>query len=241
MAFLEYLTERGLTGSTKRRKMEAAKTFFQWLHRTGRIVENPLSDFDEMPKAEERTMRVLSEQEYRTLRDVVRSRWRKSAVRDYAIVELTLQTGLRISEVCHLRVEEVTFGTKTTVGHIAVRQSKGKRDRIITLNPVAEHAIKAYLKVRPRTDCSHLFLSNRGGSCRPQVLHGVFKNYLKKAGIQDASFHTLRHTFATHSLKKGSNILVIQEALGHRSLTTTQKYVHFIREKMDEDLTKHAL
>ena len=64
---------------------------------------------------------------------------------------------------------------------------------------------------------------------------------MEKAGINNASFHSLRHTFATHSLKRNTNIIVVQEALGHKSLTTTQKYTHFLREMMDEQLTRNAL
>ena len=240
--FLAFLTHKGLRGNTKRRKMEAVKTFYQVMHRMGQLRENPAAGFRDMPKTEDGNMRVLTEMEYRTLRDVVRGSRRRSGIRDYSILEMALQTGLRVSEICSLTRDDVGFSTKSTVGHVRVRKGKGGKERMVTLNQAAEDALRAYLKVRPKdTGNQEIFLNNRLKPCNPVVISGVFKRYMEKAKIDDASFHTLRHTFATHSLRKGSNIIVVQEALGHKSLTTTQKYVHFLRELMDKQLTKNAL
>jgi site-specific recombinase XerD len=242
LRFLEHMTMKELKGSTKRRKIEAVKAFYNAMKKKGIIEENPIIGFSDMPKSSDGHMKVLSEMEYRSLRDVVRSTNRHSNVRDYAILELALQTGLRVSEVCSLSLDDLELSTKATVGYVTVRHGKGGKDRVVTLNEAAERSIKAYLAMRPKTaTCDRLFLSNRLGPCNPVVIGAVFKGYMRRAGIDGASFHSLRHTFATHSLRKGTNIIVVQEALGHKSLTTTQKYLHFIREMMDEQLTKNAL
>ena len=242
LRFLRELTERELAGTTKRRMIEGIKTFFQAMKRIGQVTESPFADFQDMPKIKDRNMRVLTEMEYRSLRDVVRASRRKSSIRDYAILELALQTGLRRSEICSLTLDDIEFSTRTTVGHVRVREGKGGKERTVTLNNVAERAIKEYLTVRPEnTGYKQVFLNNRLKPCSPMVISAVFKKYMEKAGIHGASFHSLRHTFATHSLKKDTNIIVVQEALGHKSLTTTQKYIHFLREMMDSQLTKNSL
>lgn len=242
LRFLRKLTERELTSTTKRRMMEGIKTFFQAMKRIGQVTENPFADFQDMPKVKDSNVRVLTEMEYRSLRDVVRGSRRKSSIRDYAILELALQTGLRRSEICSLTLDDMEFSTRTTVGHVRVREGKGGKERTVTLNNVAEGAIKEYLTVRPEdTGYKEIFLNNRLKPCSPMVVSAIFKKYMEKAGIHSASFHSLRHTFATHSLKKDTNIVVVQEALGHKSLTTTQKYTHFLREMMDKQLTKNAL
>jgi site-specific recombinase XerD len=242
LRFLQRLTERELTGTTKRQMMEGIKAFFRAMNRVGQVKENPFIDFQDMPKIKDRNMRVLTEMEYRSLRDVVRASRRKSSIRDYAILELALQTGLRRSEICSLTLDDMEFSTRTTVGHVRVREGKGGKERTVTLKNVAERAIKEYMTVRPEeTGYKEIFLNNRLKPCSPMVISAVFKKYMEKAGIHGASFHSLRHTFATHSLKKDTNIIVVQEALGHKSLTTTQKYIHFLREMMDKQLTQNAL
>jgi site-specific recombinase XerD len=241
LQFLGYLTDRGLKSSTKRRRMEAVKTFYRAMCRMGELKENPMADFEDMPRVEESNVRFLREEEYRNLRDVVRESRRKSSVRDYAILEMALQTGLRISEICSLPVDDIEFSTRTTIGHVRVRRGKGGKERMVTLNDAAERALKAYLDVRPKgTGHKEVFLNNRLKPCDPVVISAVFKRYMKRVGINDASFHALRHTFATHRLKKGTDIKIVQDALGHKSLTTTEKYVHFMQEMMDRQL-KDAL
>jgi len=242
LQFLEYLSRRKLKGNTRRRKMEAVKTFYRGMQKMGELERDPFHSFQDMPRTADAPMRVLTEAEYRTLRDVVRSSRRKTGIRDYAILELALQTGLRRSEICSLTLNDAQFSTKTTVGHVTVRKGKGGKHRRVVLNSPAEKALKEYLAVRSKgTPHQEVFLSNRLKPCTPVVMSRIFKRYMEKAGIQGASFHSLRHTFATHSLRKGTNIIVVQEALGHKSLTTTQKYLHFLQEMMEKQMTKNAL
>ena len=242
LQFLDYLTQRNLKGSTRRRKMEAVKTFYRAMQRMGEVEAGPFDKFHDMPRPEDNPMRVLTEMEYRTLRDVVRGSRRKSGVRDFAILEMALQTGLRRSEICSLTLDDIQFSTRTTAGYVRVRKGKGGKQRMVVLNSPAEKALKDYLSVRPKgTGSDEVFLSNRLRPCSPESISRLFKRHMEKAGIKGASFHSLRHTFATHTLRKGTNIIVVQEALGHKSLTTTQKYLHFLREMMEKQMTKNAL
>lgn len=237
LRFLSHLTDRDLRSSTKRRKMEAVKTFYRAMCRMGQLKANPAADFQDMPRVEDSNVRFLTEMEYRSLRDVIRGSRRKSSIRDYAILELALQTGLRVSEICSLCLDDIEFSTRTTIGHVRVRKGKGGRERMVTLNDAAERAVKVYMDLRPKdTSYRQLFLSNRLKPCNPLVVSSVFKRYMNRAGINDASFHAIRHTFATQRLKKGVDIKTVRDALGHRSLTTTEKYAHFMQEMMDKQL-----
>ena len=236
--WLAHLADSGISAASRGRKLNAVRGFFRFLIDTARAGKNPAAGV-KTPKADQKARRVLSEIEYRRLRDIVRDR----SARDYAIVELTLQTGLRASEVCNLRYPtDIAFSNKSVHASVTVREAKSRRDRLVPLNSTAERAIKAYLDVRP-TDggTDHLFLANRKTPLTRPLLHRMLTRYFRLARISGASFHTLRHTFATHSLDKGTNLLVVKETLGHKHLTTTQKYLHFIRERQVEELEKNAL
>src|SRR5207253_8219742 len=111
----------------------------------------------------------------------------------------------------------------------------------VTLNYKACKAVKAYLGVRPKVVDQHLFLSKFMRGMGPRAIQRVIEKHLKEAEIPAAAVHTLRHTFATHHVKKGTNLRVVQEALGHSSLQTTSRYVSLAREVIDEQLEANAL
>lgn len=121
-------------------------------------------------------------------------------------------------------------------------QGKGRKARTVTLNWKACKATKAYLAGRPAdTDDPHLFLTKSKLGIGPRSIENVVSKYLTEAGIRGASVHSLRHTFGTHTVKRGTKLLVVQQALGHASLTTTSLYVQLAREDMDRQLQEHAL
>lgn len=242
LAFLAHLTQQENKGSTKRRKMESVKAFYAAMRRMGQLKIDPFDAFDDMPGLEDNRGRALTEREYRSLRDAVRGNRRKSSARDYAILELALQTGLRRAEICSLAIDDLQFSTRTTQGYVRVRKGKGGKERRVVMNHAAEEALKAYLAVRPRGAAhQEIFLNNRLKPCAPVIISRIFKGHMEKADIHGASFHSLRHTFATHSLRKGTDLIVVQHALGHESITTTQKYLHFVDELMAEQMTKNVL
>jgi site-specific recombinase XerD len=237
--YLAELDRRGFSGATRRRKVASIRSLFGFLQQAGVITVSPALEL--IPPARERMQpRVLSEQEYKRLLDEVRV-----SIRDEAIVELLLQTGLRLSEVARLHSNHVSLPTKISkepgnVGSVTVL-GKGRKQRSVTLNYKACRAINNYLKVRPDSDDTHLFLTKYKRGIGPRSIEKLVTKYLKEAGIQNASVHTLRHTFATHTVKKGTKLEVVRQALGHESLETTSIYVHLAREIMDKELQENAL
>jgi site-specific recombinase XerD len=236
--YLAELAQQGYQASTRARKTIAIRRFFQFLAEGEMLAPNPFATVPS-PRLEHHERRVLSEPEYRALRELAR----QVSARAWAIVEILLQAGLRASELCGLRLGDVTFARPGHPGLILVRQGKGKKDRVVPLNSGAEQALRASLAGRdglgPR---SPLFVSERRG--RPlsrQGLGSLLGRLYTRLGIAGASVHTLRHTFATHSLRRGVSLLVVKEVLGHSSLVSTERYLHLLRETMCAELEKHAL
>jgi site-specific recombinase XerD len=235
--YLAELDTRNRAGATRARKMAAIKSFFGYLEDIGVISVNPARGIPR-PKQEVHEPRVLTEAEYKRLQEACQGHQR-----DRAIMELFLQTGLRLSEVAHLALIDVqvpTGGSLNSIGAVRVK-GKGRKQRSVTLNWKACQAIAAYLTERPATGCPNLFLSKNGSSLSGRAIQRIVKKYMAKGEIVHATVHTLRHTFATHMVRKGTNLRVIQEALGHTSLQTTSRYISLARELMDEQLQANAL
>jgi integrase/recombinase XerC len=243
--YLAHLDERGLAGSYRRRKVAAIRSFFGFLHHRELITRSPAADL--RPPARERYQpRVLSEAEYRRLLAAV-----QHEARDGAIVEVLLQTGLRLSELSQLRVGDVELPPKITrpnritkepgsVGAIKVR-GKGRKERVVTLNWKACKAIRAYLAVRPEAEDDRLFVTKFRRGMGPRAIERVVEKYLTEAGISGASVHSLRHTFGVQHARAGTKLGVIRNALGHESLATTSIYTELARADMDKELQEHAL
>ncbi len=152
---------------------------------------------------------------------------------------------MRLSEVGRLGVSDVVLPArvgreKDGAGSVRIF-GKGRRERIVTLNWKACKALRSYLAVRPKLGHTTIFITKFGEPMGPRAIQDVVKKYLKEAGIENASVHTLRHTFGTHQVKKGTNLRVVQEAMGHADLKTTSVYVHLARDLMDEQLQANAL
>lgn len=160
--------------------------------------------------------------------------------------EFILQTGVRLSELTTLKVTDVDLPPVITrdvetVGRARVR-GRGRRTRMIPVNWKATAAISAYLEVReaePGDD--HLFVGKHGRGLTPRSVERAIGKCLRRARILGASVHTLRHTFATHHVKKGTRLESVQKMLGHRSLKTTAIYVTLAGDLLDQELQQHAL
>jgi site-specific recombinase XerD len=238
---VEYLSQAersGLGGRTRARKLAALRSFFGYLEETGRIPASPVRGIPK-PKQEANAPRVLTEAEYGRLRAAA-----AADPRSRAIVELFLQTGIRLSEAAALTTNDVALPEAQglpAVGTVRVR-GKGRKGRTITLNSRACEALSAYLATRADGERGAvLFASRMGPGLTPRGIQRIIDKLMRSAGITGATVHTLRHTFATHMVRKGTNLRVVQEALGHSSLQTTSRYVSLARELMDQQLEANAL
>lgn len=235
--YLAELDRRGLKPASRNRKAYAVKTFFKFLYQDGYIRDNPATGLvpPSVPKSERR---FLSEEEYQALLAQV------TKVRDRAVLELFLQTGLRLSELVRLTVNDVELPKKITkepenVGLLQVRR-KGGKEMVLPLNWKVCEAMDAWLGQRGEDkESDALFLSKFDKALSRRAVRYLVKKYLKRAGITDASVHTLRHTMATHYLARGGDLKSVQEMLGHESIETTQIYMGLakkVQRKMVQEL-----
>jgi integrase/recombinase XerC len=234
--WLGHLAEDQISGASRNRKFYALRTFFQYLIAIEYLARDPTENLT-APEMKKKAPRFLTKTEVKALQGVA-----QADPRNAAIVEVLLQTGLRVGELTAVTLDDVVFAEKNTVGHLRVQQGKGNKDRLVTLNTRAEKPIKRYLKVRPKSEHKTLFLSKRRARpLYPADVRAMLRRLYEEADIHDATVHTLRHTFCTHHAAAGTNLLVIQRAAGHASLTTTQRYLHLVEEMMAEQLEKNAL
>ena len=165
--------------------------------------------------------------------------------RDAAIVEVFLQTGMRLSELARLTLNDLELPTRITrdpdnTGTVHVTRKGGKIDTI-PLNYKACQALAAWLKVRPAVEHDALFVTKFRTSIGKRAIQQAIQKYMNEAGIVHASVHTLRHTMATHHIARGTDPKTIQEALGHASLTTTTIYISLAKKAQRKALQEHAL
>jgi integrase/recombinase XerD len=236
--FLAHLDRDARTNNTRRRKVAAVRSFFQFLQDAGLRTGNPAADVIP-PDLEPSEPRYLTQQEYERLRRAVRHE-----PRDAAIIELLLQTGLRLSEVVNLRLTDVELPDRRTAREAvgSVRIWRGRRHRMVTVNSRACEALRGYLLARPGdAQDDKVFQSKFRRGMGQRSIEDVVSKYLKDAGIYGASVRTLRHTFAVHTLKKGTGLDVLQKVLGHASVKTTGMYTEPARDEMNKQLEENAL
>jgi integrase/recombinase XerD len=233
--FLAELDHLALTGNTRRRKLAAVRSFFQFLEEAGYRKGNPTVDVVP-PELEVIPPRYLTQGEYERLRRAVRHE-----ARDAAIIELLLQTGMRLSEVSRLHVGDVELPRQRaeTVG--SVRIWRGRRHRLVTLNSKACEALSGYLLVRPAdAEDDLVFQSKFRKGMGPRSIEDVVSKHLAAAGIHGASVQSLRATFAIHTLRQGTSQKVLRDVLDV-SRWTAADYAEQARLEMDRQLEEHAL
>jgi tyrosine recombinase XerC len=229
--WLAHLSTRGYARSSIARKAAAVRAFFRFAARRGHVAVNP-AGLLASPKLPVRLPPVLKAGEAAALAAAPEpdDPW---AVRDRAVLELLYASGLRVSELCGLDVEDVDLGR----GRVRV-MGKGGRERDLPFGEVAADAVRAYLTgarpqmVRPGTAAA-LFVNRRGKRLGPRDARAIVEKYRREilAGRR-VSPHTLRHSFATHLMEGGADIRAVQELLGHASLATTQRYTHVSRGRL---------
>lgn len=220
--FIAQQIRTGLSKTTAGRRLGAVRSFLKYLYREGVISVNP-AKLVSTPK----TQRLLPQ--FLTVDDAFELIEKPEGIgfmmaRDRAILELLYSSGLRVSEVSGLNMEDLN----TREGLVKVR-GKGKKERIVPVGAKAIEALKTYLveKILLKKKSRVLFLNRSGTKLTDRGIRRIVVKYARQAGIDGRiGPHTLRHTFATHLLQGGADLRVIQELLGHSSLSTTQKYTH---------------
>jgi len=217
-AFKNYLGQEKYTPKSISRKINSLKTFYRFLVDLGLIKDNPAANIAH-PKYEVKPPRILSKMEYRSLRDVSRE-----DIRIFAIIELLLQTGIRISELANLRLEDVDNDK------ITIRPFESHCQREVPLNKSAQSALAEYLKIRPKTKNQTVFITKSGKPFLIRNIRTAINRLFKVADIKNAKVNDLRHTFIAHQLSAGVPLTLVSRLVGHKRITTTEKYLEFIKK-----------
>lgn len=223
-AFLFYRKNVGLSAGTLNRDYANIKGFFEWLKKDKTITVNPCEGVPK-PKRNKVMPRIPTAQQMLRLLEMPDVRFWEG-VRDKAILELIYSSGLRATEVCQLEVRDVS---KWAV-HVA--SGKGSKTRTVPITGHAAKALEAYMTDFEGLERSKLFVTARGQRFTRNALFRMVKNYAILAGIEDCSPHTLRHACATHLLERGADLRMIQEVLGHASISSTQRYTQLSSENV---------
>ena len=220
------------------RRLSALKSFFKWLMMEGMIEENPC-DMTDAPKLGTYLPDVLSVEEVEAVMEAIDTSTHLG-LRDRAIIETLYGCGLRVSEAVGLRISNLYLDE----GFIKV-QGKGSKERLVPIGDMAADAIMAYLEVRKnfpydRNNDDVLFLNRYGKSLSRVSMFKTVKTAVLLAGIRkEVSPHTFRHSFATHLVENGADLRVVQEMLGHESITTTEIYTHIESATWHKDILEH--
>jgi len=232
--FMNRLNSRERSGKTRARKLATIRHFLKFLQENNVISGNPAETI-KRAKSESREAVFLYKNEYKAL--LFEAQENK---RDFAILTVFLQTGIRESELTHLKIGDVDLEH----GSLTVRQGKGKIDRTIPLEPQATTALKDYLPERQKQliiDEDILFLARNGTSLNERTIRKLVKKYYDKAGVKKRGVHTLRHTYGAHKTNNGLAIPILQKFMGHKRRETTLNYIHIVNTSLKQAQADTAL
>lgn len=236
--YVAQLEERGYSSLTRKRKVVSIRSFLLFLYQDGYIDTNIAAKII-LPFTETTTPYVLTQSECEQLRKACAGN-----PRDAAIVEVLLQTGIRLSELTRLTLNDIDLGEKRGAGEldsgfIRILGGRGKKERTIPLNSTASSALKSYLDARKDNGSSLLFINRFGEPLGQRGIQKIIRKYLKIAEIGAASVHTLRHTFGAYELAKGTKLRAVQEEMGLRDVRSISLYIalgkEMIRKKSEGD------
>jgi integrase/recombinase XerD len=236
--YMAYLSqERRNTPSARARKVASIKSFYKYLHKKARLIEvDPALEL-ETPKLQKRLPVHLDITESKNLLQSVTG---KHEVRDYAILILFLNCGLRLSELVHINISQIKNESLKVLG-------KGGKERTIYLNKACLNALENYLKIRQKEgvkDKDALFLSERKSRISNKTVQHIVKKYIRLSGLDPNTYstHKLRHTAATLMYQHGNvDLRSLQEILGHESITTTEIYTHIDDQQLKNAVSKNPL
>ena len=228
--YMGYLVEQGIVKASIARKLSAIRSFYRYLVREGILSTNPIKKTSS-PKLDKRLPSFLTIEEVERLLEAA-DLSDPVGQRDHALLELLYASGLRVSELAGLNLEQVALDTN----EIRV-WGKGSKERMVLMGEPAAKALSTYLSQgRPqllgKKKSTALFLNHEGGRLSERSVQRMLEKYTRLAGINKwVHPHTLRHTFATHLLDGGADLRVVQELLGHEKLNSTQIYTHVTKSQ----------
>ena len=232
--YLAFLSDHNYSKTTVARKLATLRSFYKFLVKRGRLQNNPVAAI-RTPKQEKRLPKCLDGQEVQTLLETPKDTDMLGA-RDKSMLETMYSTGVRVSELVALDIQDVDF-----LGGVLHVFGKGKRERLAPIGHTAMQALQKYLQLRQadsrrdQFDAKALFINKHGKRLSTRSVRRKLDKYLLQAGLDpQISPHTLRHSFATHLLNNGADLRNVQELLGHQSISTTQVYTHLTTAKLKE-------
>ncbi|MCA9371823.1 tyrosine-type recombinase/integrase [Candidatus Woesebacteria bacterium] len=221
--FIKDLLARNYTKKSASRKLNSIRTFFRFLKHEGIIKVNPAFDISH-PKYAQTPPRILTKMEYRALRDVA-----KEDPRTYALVELLLQTGIKIGELATLQLEDVKGDA------LHVRKYGKNIERDVPLNPAAQKALKGYLKIRENNhENPNIFITRTGNQLLVRNIRQIIDRCFQEVGIENATVNDLRNTFIAHQLTNGSSLEYIAKVVGHRRISSTERFLNLVQQESEK-------
>ena len=227
--YLKYLSDKKDINSTISRKISALRGFYKFLQNNNKIENNPFSLIN-LPKKEKKLPRFFF---YNELEELFNTPKLNTPLgqRDRLILEMLYATGVRVSELVNIKVSDISDRTIKILG-------KGNKERIVRFGDYCDEILKVYLNdghYRLNSSSEYLFLNNNGGQLTDRGVRYLLDKIIEKTTIEKKiSPHMLRHSFATHLLNEGCDILTVQELLGHESLTATSIYTHVTNDRLKD-------
>ncbi|MHC1716634.1 MAG: tyrosine-type recombinase/integrase [Candidatus Dojkabacteria bacterium] len=227
--YKQNLQDNNYTPKSISRKINSTRTFFRYLLENSYITDN-VSEKLAHPRFETKPPRVLTEMEYRALRDVSRV-----DIRLYSIVEILLQTGIRIGELASLTIDDIRKSKDNKIDFLYIKAYGSHPSRKVPLNKSAKKAIDEYLTIRPETEEDTIFVTKNGRPLLVRNIRTAIDKAFEKAGIKNAKVNDLRNTFIAHHLSNGVSLVTVSKLVGHKRLSTTEKYLNLVKMQSEEE------
>lgn len=225
--YLEHLNLKKEKPSSVRRKISSLKSFYKFLYKNNYMDKKdyPLTKIA-YPKMEKKLPKFIY---YNDLLEIINESTKdKDGVRDRLIIEMLYATGVRVSELINIKINDIDFNNRRIIV-----LGKGNKERIVYYGEYAEEVLKEYMKTHERKNHNYLFVNSKGGQLTDRGVRYIIDNIMSKLSVKThVTPHVLRHTFATDMLNNGCDIKVVQELLGHSSLKATEIYTHVTNEHL---------
>lgn len=220
--FISGLITNNYTKKSASRKLNSVRTFFRYLKNDGVLEQNPSLDVSH-PKYAQSAPRIFSKLEYRALRDFA-----KEDFRTYALIEILLQTGVKIGELADIKTQDI----KKDSLHIGIYGRNLERE--VPLNKAVKKAVDDYLKTRGTSENTHLFVTRTGKPLLIRNIRQIISRCFREVGIEDATVNDLRNTFIAHQLMNGASIEYIAKIVGHKRLSSTERFLNLVKEEVEQ-------